>query len=541
MSDSGSSTRLKHSSLGVCELVRTDGTDWIVRHLETGAYWRFPKDCRHYFTPVSENGRTATMSSVVPETTDSAESKGDAPRTVHHTTLGECELVRIEGVDWIIRPIGSDTDYRCPPQARRFLTIPRGGEQRTGRTPDRDEAERPSESRRAGAHEGESGHRGRTEQVQPADHHTEQRETRNPQEMRGRPRDKGRILRRSFESLRSGLPPDDEVVEDFAIGIDQTNLFLDRMLGSISVDGGNACVIRGAYGQGKTFSLRILRQRAMQAGYLVASTEVDAYENQLHKPHHIYRSLMSGLRLPDCTQPGVTGLLERLVEYLRDRFPAWHRSGRRKQAEEVRKHLEEETQCSPLAWLLSDPSILEREELISLLACEPGLQVGKCRRAHLLPGRPRDWPYFRAGTQGDFASFALCGLGRLARLLDYKGLLIILDEMEKWELLDWKAQSRAGNLFGGLIWGATAEVGSRTCRYQTRLDRTEFRTWAGCDHSSRLEHSGMHGGYQFSTLDRCFLGVAVAMTPRGEEAPEDDWSHYGVLEVIDLPPFSVSS
>jgi hypothetical protein len=318
--------------------------------------------------------------------------------------------------------------------------------------------------------------------------------------------------------------------------MDQTITFFDRMLASINIEGGHACVIRGAYGQGKTFSLKVLQQRALKAGYLVASTEVDAYENQIHKPHHIYRDLLGKLRIPDSMQHGVGGLLERVVDYLRQRFPHWYRSGQQRHAEEVRLHLAAETQCYPLAWLLSDPSILENESLIGLLGCEPGIRIGGVRRSHLLRAEPRHWPAFSAGTQGDFASFVLSGLGRLARLLDFKGLLIILDEMEKWELLDWQAQCRAGNLFGGLIWGATTESGHRGCRQQ--MNQFGYRSWVQCEHHERLQHSGRCGGYPFSTHDRCFLGVAVAMTPRGESGPEDDWSHYGVLEVIDLPSFN---
>ena len=65
--------------------------------------------------------------------------------------------------------------------------------------------------------------------------------------------------------------------------------------------------------------------------------------------------------------------------------------------------------------------------------------------------------------------------------------------------------------------------------------------WEDCHHSKVLEHSGRCGGYPFTTPDRCFVGVAVAMTPRGDNGPEDDWSHYGVLEVIDLLPFDSGS
>jgi hypothetical protein len=46
----------------------------------------------------------------------------------------------------------------------------------------------------------------------------------------------------------------------------------------------------------------------------------------------------------------------------------------------------------------------------------------------------------------------LSGIGRLARLLGYKGFIIILDEMEKWHELNWVEQSRAGNLLQATSW-----------------------------------------------------------------------------------------
>src|SRR5690606_3015430 len=129
------------------------------------------------------------------------------------------------------------------------------------------------------------------------------------------------------------------------------------------------------------------------------------------------------------------------------------------------------------------------------------------RRSHLLRAQPRIWPAFSAGTQGDFASYVLCGLGRLARLLDFRGFVILLDEMEKWQSVDWKAQCRAGNLCGGLVWGATAELGCRSCVHHVM---NGHRGRLPCHHDNLLEHSHRSGGYPFTTPDRCFLGVAVA-------------------------------
>lgn len=175
--------------------------------------------------------------------------------------------------------------------------------------------------------------------------------------------------------------------------------------------------------------------------------------------------------------------------------------------------------CDPLAWLLSDPDLLKKESLIGLLGSDPNFPASKARDEHILPADAQTWPMFNASTQGDFASYLLSGIGRLCRILGHKGLLIIIDEMEKWQDLNWKEQSRAGNLLGGLIWGASAAEGHRG-----KSDEPEL-----------LCHSRRCGGYPFTTTERCHVGVATALTPRGDEGPEADWSEYGLLEIVDLP------
>jgi hypothetical protein len=129
--------------------------------------------------------------------------------------------------------------------------------------------------------------------------------------------------------------------------------------------------------------------------------------------------------------------------------------------------------------------------------------------------------------------------------LGFQGLVVILDEMEKWQDLDWKAQARAGNMLGGLIWGATAAVGRRECRKRPQVFYGQGASWQfqragweGCDHPQSLGHSRSCGGSRFTTPNTCHLGLAIAMTPRGV-GPEHEWKQYGLLDIVDLPQFGV--
>jgi hypothetical protein len=391
---------------------------------------------------------------------------------LEHATLGRCELVRVEGTDWILRPLAGTQLFRLPSSRRHECTLIRhaDGESAVPGRPGPSKPQAPTDAAKA---------------------------------------DRLR-WKRAIESIRNGLEPSTAEARRFAVGIDSVLGEITSLLTRVDEDGGGAMVLRGPYGQGKTFGLRVLREMALEAGFLVASTEIDATENQLNKPHHIYRDLLRNLRIPGEPERGAPALARLASQSVRGRNRNW---------------LRQELQCEPLAWLLSDPGLCNKPQLVGLLGNEPNISAYWARRVHASSQSPSDWISFNAGTQGDLASYLLSGIGRLVRIMGHKGLIVILDEMEKWQDLNWKAQSQAGNLLGGLIWGATAEEGSRTSN----------------DKPITLNHSGRGGGFPFTTVNRCHLGIAIAMTPRGEAAPERLWATYGALREIDLPHLTVET
>ncbi|MEX0718950.1 MAG: BREX system ATP-binding domain-containing protein [Planctomycetaceae bacterium] len=392
-----------------------------------------------------------------------------------HPRWGSCELVRIEGTDWIVRVIATG----------RFLRVP---------------SERRSEFDTVGAPlpppipqpNSPAGNFQRTEE---------------------------RNARCIIESLRIGLPSADGSTRQLAVGYNKTERFIREFLEEVSIGGGAALLLKGQYGQGKTFALTVLEEIAREEGFVTVRTEVDATENRLNKPHHVYRDLVRNLKLPNATETGARAIARKTADLLA--------TVSAKSPYARMQWLEQQLECFPLSWLLSDTQIHNKPELVGLLECDPNYPARIARAQHRLhpPRGPSQWPAFNAGTQGDFASFVLCGIGRLAKLLEYKGLIVLMDEMEKWTELNWAEQSRAGNLLGGLIWGATAEVGRR-----------DFD-----DHPEVLWHSGRCGGYPFTTSPRCHMGVAVAMTPRGDDGPEWLWSQYGTLRLEDVPALTTQN
>ncbi len=558
-----------HTVLGDCQVLRTEGVNWVIRQLSTGIEYRIPPSRRKEFSqkpPKEASGACSAPSDptrpswgMIPSLRPASDAaRGDSNDVVPggdgQDIMSVQEVSRLPAQEWtrlrewtqstnvfssaernlctlfaILRRIGSlsENDSLAAKKllqrainlgfdrhsAKASLVAVSGGQVHgDGRT-----ATAPTGPTREGS----------TNCVAPASD-AGARLARLDE----------RQLRQAFQSLRMGLPPTSTGIRQFAVGIECIERAVRDFLDRIDQKGGAAIDLRGQYGDGKTFLLHVIEEMALEAGYLVARTEVDATEHRLDKPHNIFRSLMRNLRVPEEPSRGIRALVPRIARAL-DHLGDGIRD-RTARAEKRRSLLQQMVQCAPLSWLLADDDFADKPELIGELAGEPIGPVPHARAAHILPGSAYDWPTFRYGTQGDVGSYLLSGLGRLARCLHFRGMLLLLDEMEKWQELDWVGQTRAGNLLGGLIWAATAPMAKRRCRIWRPRWGT-FPTRNCCDHTPLLEHSGWCGGFPFSTEDPCHLGVAVAMTPRGDDSPEYKWQQFGDLQILDLPQFTRAS
>ena len=487
-----------------------------------------------------------------------------------HPEHGECEHLRTEGIYWIVRFSGSPHEQRLGPSDRQKLTpvttVAPGAEVGAKPTlPSGTQTRPPAQSGASSAPSVPSGSsrwgvgsildrlgiaRGATSApTRPSWMPAQPEPTTPPAETPSAPRPpavpksrppsptdpESHRLRQAFWSLRTGLSPATAALRPLAVGAEVMERHADEFFERID-DGGASVVFRGGYGLGKTFNLQLLRELALEQNFCVMLTEIDSNRNQLHKPDSVIRSLIQSLRFPDHEETGPDELVRQVHEHLREQFK--HEQFREASPHQwpwglarlQHEHLMQELECVPLGWLFSDPMLPDKEQLIDLLACDPQEPIQRIRERHSLWFFPvrMQWPAFNAGTQGDFGSYLLSGMGKLCRLLGYRGLIVLLDEMEKWENLNWKEQSRAGNLLGGLLWAASAQDGDRGCS-EDRIS---------CSHPKELEHSARGGGHPFTTLSPCHLGVGIALTPRGDEGPEADWAVYGDFETIELPEFT---
>ena len=172
-------------------------------------------------------------------------------KLLHHQ-LGRCELIRVEGTDWIIRVVSTGVRFRIRSEARSQFEI-------IHETPPPVVEVRPA-----------------VEFVVPS-----AVEVRPPVEFVVPTSTAPRIARRAIESLRVGLPSLDGGTRQLAVGFRETERLINRFLRDIDADGGGAMVLKGSYGQGKTFALKVLEEIAGECGFITARMEIDATENRL--------------------------------------------------------------------------------------------------------------------------------------------------------------------------------------------------------------------------------------------------------------------
>lgn len=485
--------KLDHERLGACELLRVEGTLWVVRRLESGELYRIPSERRREFrldlapSPASDGRQSAIGTGARPEneagqaSTESTNAAPALPSATHPEVTAPQRT-----------PV-------APPTAPSVAEHPiPGAESGTSGA---------SDERKAGS------------EVQPSQAFVVSAVETHSEDPRR--------LRRAFESFRSGLPTTDGCARRLAMGFATFDSHLRPFLGKIRDDGGACLLIKGQYGQGKTYTLQLLEAVALEAGFVTVRAEVDAFENRLDRPHLLYRDLVRRMRTPGTQCDGIETLARLADEHLR-------RSLKRNTHAERFAWLQEHAESLPIAWLMSDPSFLDKPELLGLLKNELVNGIGQCRRAHAhMPGGAY-WPHFRYGTQSDFACLLLSSLGRLTRALGFRGLLVLLDEMEKWQDLRWQEQVRAGSFVGGLIWAANAPKSRRTREHEPKalvhsgasLYNPATRSWVQFD---------------FTTRSRCHLGLAVAMTPRGAaEDPAEYWNQFGEVTPVSLPELTES-
>ncbi len=340
--------------------------------------------------------------------------------------------------------------------------------------------------------------------------------------------------RLGLSNLRKGLSPRPHG-NDCTNPLNIIDAQSDKVMASFLLEselGGSALLVRSSYGGGKTSCLDAVYRKALARKFAVSKIVINGEDVNLAKPQCIWEQIVKNITIPaqqfesvhSSERIGARAVIQLCVRFLANNNIDVPDDSPFLRAQKREEKLLELTGCPPLSWLLSDPQILEKDELIDLFSGMAHVDSASARLNHILAYKKAEiWPAFKFATQGDRASFLLSGLGRLFQAVGLKGLILLFDEAERWKNLNLAQQTRAGNLLGGLIWGATAPEGQRTRKHEPR---------------SLIFRSRFCGGSDFTTKERNYVGLVIAMTPRPEDPPEEQWRQYGHLNEYDLPDWT---
>jgi hypothetical protein len=256
---------------------------------------------------------------------------------------------------------------------------------------------------------------------------------------------------RTLEALRLGVVPSADL-RPSSVGRDTELMLVGRDLAEADSSGA-ARVFLGDYGTGKTHLLELIEYEALAKGFLVGRATLDAQYVQPNKPMRVYRQLVSSLRYPNGN--GVAGSgLEPLMR---------RATGERTLIEAL------ENGKSPLSnHLYLRPALHYFKELLDLDDPVPRALLLDWLSGQRPEGNQElDATVRKLGRRGptiyslkDFQPWAhvyaylLGGISVLARGLGYRGLVLLIDEAENYDLLGSAARVFADSLFRCLVLAA---------------------------------------------------------------------------------------
>jgi hypothetical protein len=221
---------------------------------------------------------------------------------------------------------------------------------------------------------------------------------------------------------------------------------------------GRMRLLVGDYGAGKSHLLAWIREKALAQGWLVGEAALDDVDVTPAQPKRLYRALLSGLRYPERPERalGLAPLLERLLEtpgYPRaSDDPAHHRYLDPALACLLAAKERERPELEALVvdWLEGQPASESKSHNARLAGLFRGAKEGsKLAAARAARGtRLLALPDYR--TFGHVYAYVLGGLAAAARDAGWRGIALLVDEAEFYELLRGEQREHAKNVLACL-------------------------------------------------------------------------------------------
>jgi hypothetical protein len=244
--------------------------------------------------------------------------------------------------------------------------------------------------------------------------------------------------RQLIESLRTGIAPAQHVPE-LTINLKVERESLVQALNQAHRQGGAVRAVVGEYGYGKSHMVELVTQEALKRNFLVATVSLDLLELPPHRAFDVYREAMGRLRYPDSDERGLERLLEKtagqdhVLANLRELAPT--------QADPVIVSLQAITNTS---------SPRQRHAWVQWL-------MGGRRVTLMNKAAPRGIKFpsiYKIGHNARQITYLFTAVSALARLNNYSGLCLLIDEAESYSLLSSGQRPKASLFFQALIYAA---------------------------------------------------------------------------------------
>lgn len=244
--------------------------------------------------------------------------------------------------------------------------------------------------------------------------------------------------RQLIEGLRFGVAPV-QFVRELTIGLEKERASLVMGLNQAHKSGGAVRAVIGDYGFGKSHVVEWTTQEALARNFVVATTRLDLVELPPHHAFEIYSSLIRNLRYPDSEQRGVTHLL--------------------KKASKIKNIVKKYCRLTPvesdsLALVLDtfQNTTSQRQHKRGAEWLEGGSRVNWMNS--WLPRGAKFPTIYKIGHNVRQIGYLLGGMSALARLANYSGLCILIDEAESYSLLRRRERPKADLFFKAMIYAA---------------------------------------------------------------------------------------
>ena len=256
-----------------------------------------------------------------------------------------------------------------------------------------------------------------------------------------------------IDALRRGTVPQ-RGLDVMAVGLDPFEAAIDGELEFAAAGGAQFKAVRGEYGSGKTFFTRWVVERAKKLGFATAEVQISETETPLHKLETVYRRITENLSTAEASAGALREIVDGWFHVLEeDAIDAGvERSNDAAVAhatdELMERRLGVVSRSAPAfatalrgyrSALLSG-DIQQAEGLLSWLGGQPHV-AASVRRA--------------AGIRGELDHFGalgfLQGLLTVLRDSDYRGLVVVLDEVETLQRVRSDVREKSLNALRQLV------------------------------------------------------------------------------------------